>query len=75
MKSTNALTHLARVTSTPEEMLVGLVRGGGVPDLAAIVKPHFFSFGGSLETARWLRSVIEGAFELNEECSRFTVRA
>ena len=75
MKSTSALTHLARVTSTPEEMLVGLVRGEGVPDLAAIVKPHFFCFGGSLETARWLRSLTEGAFELNEECSRFTVRA
>lgn len=80
MKSTSALTHLARVTSTPEEMLVGLVRGGLVPDLAAagratMVKPHFFCFGGSLETARWLRSVTEGAFELNEECSRFAVLA
>lgn len=73
MKSTSALTHLARVTSTPEEMLVGLVRGDGAADVAPIVKPHFFCFGGSLETARWLNRVREGSFELNEELARFTV--
>lgn len=75
MKSASALTHLARVTSTPEEMLVGLARGDGGTNLAPIVKPHFFCFGGSLETAQWLNRVREGSFELNEECSRFTVSA
>lgn len=75
MKSTSALTHLARVTSTPEEMLVGLVRRGGTPEPPAIVKPHFYCFGGSLETARWLNAVIEGSFDLNADGSRFLVHA
>lgn len=70
MKSTSALSHLARVTSTPEEMLVALVRRPA----ANIVKPHFYCFGGSLETARWMRSVIDGAFELSGDCSRFVVQ-
>lgn len=74
MKSTSAPTHLARVTSTPEEMLVALVRQRGEGGAAHIVKPHFYCFGGSLETARWMRSVSDGAFVLNRDCSRFAVQ-
>lgn len=74
-RNTNALTGLARMTTTPEEMLTGLVRRRAAGDGASIMKPHFFCFGGSLETARWLRQVIEGSFDLNEDCSRFIVRA
>jgi hypothetical protein len=28
------------------------------------VQPHFFTFGGAVATARWIRSVSEGAFEV-----------
>ena len=71
MKSTSALTHLAHVKTTPEEMLVELATRH---DEADIVKPHFFCFGGSTETARWLRAMINGAVELNQEGTKFSVR-
>jgi methylenetetrahydrofolate reductase (NADPH) len=71
----SALTGLARMTATPEEMLTSLVRRRAAGDDASIMKPHFFCFGGSLETARWLRKVTEGSFDLNADCSRFIVRA
>lgn len=71
MKSTSALTNLAHVKTTPEEMLLALESAHGA---ATIVKPHFFCFGGSLNTARWLLAVIEGAFELNQDGSTFSVR-
>ena len=74
MRSASALPGLARVTIMPEEMLAGLVRGRRAFGDAAIVKPHFFCFCGDVETARWLHHVIDGAFELNEDGSRFTVR-
>ena len=71
MKSTSALTHLAHVKTTPEEMLLALVSTQGS---ATIIKPHFFGFGGSLDTARWLRAVIEGAFELDQDGLTFSIR-
>jgi methylenetetrahydrofolate reductase (NADPH) len=74
-RNASALSGLARMTTTPEEMLTGLVRRGAAGDGAAIMQPHFYCFGGSLETAQWLRKVIEGSFDLNEDCSRFIVRA
>ena len=42
----------------------------GISD-SRIFAPHFFAFGGVLETARWLRAVTEGSFELNEAGTGF----
>lgn len=69
------LTHMAKVTATPDEMLVGLVRGGHRLPAGAMTQPHFFSFGGCVETARWLAAVREGAFVLNADGSGFVVGA
>lgn len=73
-RNAGALKGLAGMTSTPEEMLTGIIRLGAAGDGLSIVKPHFFCFGGSLDTARWLRKVADGAFDLNGECSGFGVR-
>ncbi len=72
-RSTSALAGLVRLTTSPDEMLTGLVRCRDAAGEALIVKPHFYCFGGSLETARWLRRVREGAFQLNTEGTGFTV--
>jgi hypothetical protein len=73
-KNAGALTDLALARTTPEEMLVALVRHRAAGEGASIVRPHFFGFGGSVETARWLRKVVDGSFDLNAEGSRFVVR-
>ena len=77
MNNTSAMTGLVRVAATPDEMLIALMRGreASATAAAAIVAPHFFCFGGSVETAQWLRSVIDGAFTLSADQTRLTYRA
>ncbi len=78
MNNTSAMTGLVRVAATPDEMLVSLVQGreasATADAAAAIVAPHFFCFGGSVETAQWLRGVMDGEFELNADSARFSRR-
>src|SRR6266446_8401604 len=57
-----AITRLL-VEAGPEAVVRDLARPGG----AAIAGVHFFCFGGLLRTARWLRAVREGRFELTPD--------
>ena len=60
-----SLGRLPHLVTRSDEMLVGVFRAKqAIPD-SRIFAPHFFAFGGVLETARWLRAVIEGSFELD----------
>jgi methylenetetrahydrofolate reductase (NADPH) len=69
MKDAGALGNLAagvgRAAATPDRVLLGVVRARAQRELYQIVKPHFFSLGGPLETARWLRAVGRGEFTLD----------
>jgi methylenetetrahydrofolate reductase (NADPH) len=56
------LPHLA---TRADEMLLGVLRAKQLNPVSRIFAPHFFAFGGVLETARWLRAVIDGLFELD----------
>ncbi|MEQ1579860.1 MAG: methylenetetrahydrofolate reductase [Steroidobacteraceae bacterium] len=69
------LANMAKVTATPDEMLVGLVRGMRALPAGALAQPHFFSFGGCVETARWMVAVGEGAIAVNADESGFAVQA
>lgn len=69
------LANMAKVTATPDEMLIGLVRGRQQLGQRVLALPHFFSFGGSVETGRWLRAVQEGRFTLDAEGNGFAVDA
>ncbi|HKB61429.1 MAG TPA: hypothetical protein VKD03_01030 [Burkholderiales bacterium] len=54
-----AITRLL-VEAGPEAVVRDIARSGGAP----IAGVHFFCFGGLMRTARWLRAVREGRFEL-----------
>jgi len=62
-----SIANLAQVNATPDEILLELVtaRDPALPE--NIVKPHFFSFGGCIETAEWLKTVREGTFEVGAD--------
>ena len=75
MKNVTAMTKLARLATTPDEMLTGLVRGGAAQGSSRIVQPHFYAFGGVSATARWIRTVIDGNFEVKPDGGRFAVDA
>ena len=57
-----AITRLL-VEAGPEAVVRDIAR----PGVAAIAGIHFFCFGGLLRTARWLRAVREGRFELTRD--------
>jgi hypothetical protein len=55
-------------------MLIGVHSAKQANPDSRIFAPHFFAFGGVLETGRWLRAVIEGSFELDAAERGFTVK-
>jgi methylenetetrahydrofolate reductase (NADPH) len=70
MKNMATMSKMSRLATSPDEMLVGLMRS--CPEGATqLVKPHFFAFGGTVATAQWLRRVAEGRFELPEDGGKF----
>lgn len=64
MKNMKAVSKVASHATTPEDMVPALVElGAGTPS-ARIVQPHFFTFGGAVATAQWLRAVSDGKFDI-----------
>jgi len=73
VKNMGAVASLTGLAATPDEMLVGLVRGCARHPGSRLVQPHVYSFGGALATADWLRAVMDGAFDLAADGGRFNV--
>jgi methylenetetrahydrofolate reductase (NADPH) len=68
------LGRLPYLVSKSDEMLIGVYRAKQGNHDSRIFAPHFFAFGGVLETARWLRAVVSGSFELAAAGGGFTIR-
>jgi methylenetetrahydrofolate reductase (NADPH) len=75
MKNMSAMSKMARLATSPDEMLVGLVRGSSGNGASHLRHPHFFAFGGALATAQWLRRVLDGRFELSAHGGPFLMPA
>jgi methylenetetrahydrofolate reductase (NADPH) len=58
--------------ATADQHLLGLAR---TPVSAQIIAPHFFAFGGALETARWMRHVAAGGFDVDVRAAQLRMRA
>ena len=68
-KNMRAVTNVARQATAPEDMVPALVELGAGSEFARIAQPHFFTFGGAVATAKWIRSVSEGAFHIRPDGS------
>jgi methylenetetrahydrofolate reductase (NADPH) len=68
-----SLGRLPYLATRADEMLIGVYRAKQVRSDSRIFAPHFFAFGGVLETARWLRAVIDGFFKLDAAESGFSI--
>jgi methylenetetrahydrofolate reductase (NADPH) len=75
MKNMSAMSKIARLATSPDEMLVGLIRGTSGNRATQLHQPHFFAFGGAVATAQWLRLVREGRFELPADGGKFLMNA
>lgn len=68
-----SFSRLPHLVTKADEMLLGALRAKQQNPVSRIFAPHFFAFGGVLETARWLRAVIEGSFELDAAERGFSI--
>jgi methylenetetrahydrofolate reductase (NADPH) len=68
-----SFSRLPHLVTKADEMLIGVLRAKQGNPVSRIFAPHFFAFGGVLETARWLRSVIAGSFELDTAQRGFSI--
>jgi methylenetetrahydrofolate reductase (NADPH) len=70
MRNLSAVGSFTELATTPDQHLVRLMQ---LPATTRVVAPHFFSFGGALHTARWIKQVAAGEFEIDATARRFRV--
>jgi methylenetetrahydrofolate reductase (NADPH) len=73
VRNLSAMGNLPHLAVNPDEVLVQLVRGRARSGVTRIVQPHFFSFGGTLATARWMQAVMGGHIQVDSAGGRFTL--
>jgi methylenetetrahydrofolate reductase (NADPH) len=59
---------MAGLSTRPEQHVAQLMKIGA--SATRVTAPHFFSFGASLETARWIRRVSSGGFTIDPQDCR-----
>jgi hypothetical protein len=74
-KGMGLLGRATGLATSPDEMLIGLVQGCASRGTTHLAHPHFYAFGGVMATARWLRGVVDGAFDLDKSNEKFTVNS
>jgi methylenetetrahydrofolate reductase (NADPH) len=68
LRDLNSAAGRSGLAVTPDQHLLALA---DAPLPAQILGPHFFAFGGVLETARWMRKIAAGAFSIDPESGKF----
>jgi methylenetetrahydrofolate reductase (NADPH) len=61
----------SEMATSPDQHLLALL---ATPVATQAVAPHFFAFGGALETARWMRKIAAGEFDIDANARQFTLR-
>jgi len=69
-----AMRNVAGLATSPDQMLVRVAEHAAL-GTSPVSGVHFYSFGGALATARWLRAVAEGRFELGPAGNGFSIRS
>lgn len=70
MHNLSGVNDIAELATTPEQHVMRLMQ---LPASTRVVAPHFFCFGGVLETARWLNEVVAGRFSIDRGEFKFSV--
>ena len=70
MHNLSGVNDIAELATTPEQHVMRLMQ---LPSSTRVIAPHFFCFGGVLETARWINRVVAGRFSLDPSELKFTV--
>jgi methylenetetrahydrofolate reductase (NADPH) len=70
MRNLSAAAQSSDLATSPDQHLLALMAS---PLPAQIAAPHFFAFGGALETARWMRKVATGAFDIDAAAAQLRI--
>ena len=70
MRNLSAAGGIADLATSPDQHVMRLVQ---LADTTHVVGPHFFAFGGALETAKWINRVRCGKFEVDDRKDKFNV--
>jgi methylenetetrahydrofolate reductase (NADPH) len=71
MRNLSAVGNVTELAIRPEEHLIEILSG---EQRSRIVAPHFFTFGGCTDTARWIQQVAEGQFDIDSQTGKLTLR-
>jgi methylenetetrahydrofolate reductase (NADPH) len=70
MRNLSAVSTVAELATTPEQHVMRLMQ---LPSSTRVIAPHFFCFGGALETAKWINAVVSGRFAIDPKEVSFRV--
>lgn len=70
MHNLSGVSDIAELATTPEQHVMRLMQ---LPSSTRVVAPHFFCFGGALETASWISRIISGNFAIDPAELKFVV--
>ncbi|HEX3397059.1 MAG TPA: methylenetetrahydrofolate reductase [Steroidobacteraceae bacterium] len=70
MRNLSAISGIAELATTPEQHVMRLMQLAGT---TRVVAPHFFSFGGAIETAHWISRVVAGGFVIGPDELSFRI--
>ena len=70
MRNLSAAAQSSDLATSPDQHLLSLL---STPVMAQIAAPHFFAFGGALETARWMQKIAAGAFDIDAKAARLVI--
>ena len=70
MHNLSGVHDMAELAITPEQHVLRLMQ---LPPSTHVTAPHFFSFGGVIETAHWMQKVAAGRFSVDPSGLKFTV--
>jgi methylenetetrahydrofolate reductase (NADPH) len=68
------VSKLTKAAKSVDQIVLALMKECTTPDRATLVQPHFFPFGGSVVTAKWIRAVSYGQFDLGADGLGFSLR-
>ncbi|MGH8131516.1 MAG: hypothetical protein ACRES3_11745, partial [Steroidobacteraceae bacterium] len=73
MTNLSAVYSMRHLVTSADEMLLEVVRARGGALARRIVQPHFFSFGGVMQTVEWLQAIRGGRFDIDANAGALIV--
>jgi methylenetetrahydrofolate reductase (NADPH) len=70
-RNLGAVVRSSDLATRPDQHLLALLESALS---SQVVAPHFFAFGGAPETARWMRNMMAGEFDIDAPAARFRMR-